>query len=61
MHHKDKKAVADSLDMAAGCVVVDKEELSLPVLILLLVVIALSLPRLSILLPISIWLLCLIW
>ena len=26
MHHKDKKAVADSLDMAAGCMVVDKED-----------------------------------
>ena len=26
MHHKDKKAVVDSLDMAAGCMVVDKED-----------------------------------
>ena len=26
MHHKDKKAAADSLDMAAGCMVVDKED-----------------------------------
>ena len=61
VHHKDKKAAADFLDTAAGCMAVDKEEVVLAVLILWLVVIALTLPRLSILLPISIWLLCLIW
>ena len=29
VHHKDKKAAADSLDTAAGCMAVDKEDVVL--------------------------------